>query len=1331
MKSNVKELKNRREDLLNKLNEAKHYRNKLFSFVEILKQQLNNKEISLEEFNSKVGKSLKGRTVEEWLSYYDDIISNYNEELHKLKSQIQNSESDKLSVITYIVLFILMASTITTLILNNSEQLRLVYEPIGRRVGLGAQEVTEPIIKEPAPIESNISNLSDAGEEILEPIPPIVINISNESVKIEEPLEIEEISKVKNSEFGSPSIIITASGERYAPTINIYNFTFPNGQENTIYNRSADTALAQPPAASAAHNGKNVTVNNCYDNLRMSDNKVCTVVSGLYNGDPWLRFNFTITEPISWITSIRIRMEANASSSARGEDVAFILYNNTARAWQRFGTDTKAEVTRQITLTNSRAISAVIGPNNQLRLLAEGINLDVGESFGVDYVEVIINATEPPPLTYNDVQRGTLQLSSGEISKSVNVASVSNNSAILFYSSTGSSVNPQSGHVTGILDKEDTITFSRVGTGEVMDISWYLANLSGINVQRGKVSSTGTMQINVNINKINTTGAYLIFTQSEPGTIFNADDWITGKIVNETRISFQMSSVASSLNGPISWQIVNATNGNFRVQRGDITMGLGITNFSIGLPTNINISKSFLLFSLREETADSYLGGAVSVAGYISNYTSLQFNRSQDSTSLVLSWQVIEFADSTNVQQGVATLLPNILQQDIPINKINQNSTAALLTGWMKAGSSNLTSTGGNDDNVGVSWYTAILNETGLQLNKKAYGLSSVGYSVISFNTTFPLFATFSNNVPPVFTNAFINTTDVNKNDTDVNLTIDWINGNGSIIANVTSNWYEDNNSIIRAALTFDLNHEDNDGYIYDYSGYHNPTNGGITPGSSFKWINNDCKIGGCYNRTNDFSAAYINSTNTKGLPTGNVPKSITSWFKHNDKSGVCRVAGQSGAVLGGFGNFATGQNFQIELCETSTNPIKILGWGASFDWNTGVNGASYADGKWHHAAVTYNASTTKLYIDGKEKASTTAYTFNTETNRIMIGQEIDGSGRAFDGQIDEFLIWNRSLSKNQILQLYEDGIANVSTKVLVGDETSIGKTYKAQLVVTDGINNSAFINTSEVLILSTTVNNNPTIDSVTLDTADDVNILEGGNRTLWFSFISTDLDGASNLDNTKASANISRTGETTRIASCTFANDIGVNSRNYSCNTNIVFYDGAGAWNINTYIEDVNGASVQSNLDTFVITETTAIVLDSGVISFPQVSSNQYNISSLSLIGINNTGNKDISNLRVSAKTLVSSSGTTFIPASNFSIGTDYSGTNACNVALTTTTRLANLTIPAGYANFTGSINGASVPAQAIGNKETLGLCLIHAPSNLISTTYSAAGGSAWIFIA
>ena len=61
----------------------------------------------------------------------------------------------------------------------------------------------------------------------------------------------------------------------------------------------------------------------------------------------------------------------------------------------------------------------------------------------------------------------------------------------------------------------------------------------------------------------------------------------------------------------------------------------------------------------------------------------------------------------------------------------------------------------------------------------------------------------------------------------------------------------------------------------------------------------------------------------------------------------------------------------------------------------------------------------------------------------------------------------------------------------------------------------------------------------------------------------------------------------------------------------------------------------------------------------------------------------------------------------------------------------MANKSAAAGFANFTGPINGTTLPAGATGNLEQVELCLIHAPADLASTTYSTANSGAWTIIA
>jgi len=289
-----------------------------------------------------------------------------------------------------------------------------------------------------------------------------------------------------------------------------------------------------------------------------------------------------------------------------------------------------------------------------------------------------------------------------------------------------------------------------------------------------------------------------------------------------------------------------------------------------------------------------------------------------------------------------------------------------------------------------------------------------------------------------------------------------------------------------------------------------------------------------------------------------------------------------------------------------------------------------------------------------------------------------------------------------------------------------------------------AYSDTISSIINVSIRNSLPAIGNVTLDMADSVSIIESGNKTLLFSFVMTDADNTSDINNFSGVANISRGGETTRHndtfeyandGGCFANNKIGENSMNFSCSIQIVFYDGAGEWNISVRANDTH-SFVQNITKTFTLIETTSIAIDVNTFAFPLVVPNNYNITSTTSILVNNTGNDDLTatgeTLNISAITLTPASGTTFIPASNFSMGTVYSNSDECDTSLvTTTTRFTNTTDAAGYSNFTGALVGTTLPAQATGNTESLELCLIHAPSNLVSTTYSTANSGAWTIIA
>ena len=98
-------------------------------------------------------------------------------------------------------------------------------------------------------------------------------------------------------------------------------------------------------------------------------------------------------------------------------------------------------------------------------------------------------------------------------------------------------------------------------------------------------------------------------------------------------------------------------------------------------------------------------------------------------------------------------------------------------------------------------------------------------------------------------------------------------------------------------------------------------------------------------------------------------------------------------------------------------------------DWDLG---SSIADDSWHHVAVTRDADADKVevFIDGASKGvkSIDASELTISPDGLLIGAEQDAVGTDFDvnqqyqGQMDEFIVYNRVLSQEEIDTLYNNG---------------------------------------------------------------------------------------------------------------------------------------------------------------------------------------------------------------------------------------------------------------------------------------------------------------------
>ena len=74
--------------------------------------------------------------------------------------------------------------------------------------------------------------------------------------------------------------------------------------------------------------------------------------------------------------------------------------------------------------------------------------------------------------------------------------------------------------------------------------------------------------------------------------------------------------------------------------------------------------------------------------------------------------------------------------------------------------------------------------------------------------------------------------------------------------------------------------------------------------------------------------------------------------------------------------------------------------------------------GVWQHIAGSYDGSMMRLYLDGVEIGSM------AETRALDMGSNVLIGGADMHGLIDEVAFYNRALTRNEILAIYNAGIA-------------------------------------------------------------------------------------------------------------------------------------------------------------------------------------------------------------------------------------------------------------------------------------------------------------------
>ncbi len=159
-------------------------------------------------------------------------------------------------------------------------------------------------------------------------------------------------------------------------------------------------------------------------------------------------------------------------------------------------------------------------------------------------------------------------------------------------------------------------------------------------------------------------------------------------------------------------------------------------------------------------------------------------------------------------------------------------------------------------------------------------------------------------------------------------------------------------------------------------------------------------------------------------------------------------------------------QAFWVKTTDSSNHVVTEKSWGhhfvfsddsrCAYKWVAGAVGDSgnfvcaskeVNDDEWHFIVVTYNElENLSLYIDGLLDNSTVPNeTVSANSVNLTIGARVDGSA-AFNGKIDDFAFFNRSLSADEVKRLYESKKVFYESDFDNGFDLTKGNAFKLKI---------------------------------------------------------------------------------------------------------------------------------------------------------------------------------------------------------------------------------------------------------------------------------------------
>ncbi|MEK6900246.1 MAG: LamG domain-containing protein, partial [Nanoarchaeota archaeon] len=327
----------------------------------------------------------------------------------------------------------------------------------------------------------------------------------------------------------------------------------------------------------------------------------------------------------------------------------------------------------------------------------------------------------------------------------------------------------------------------------------------------------------------------------------------------------------------------------------------------------------------------------------------------------------------------------------------------------------------------------------------------------------------------PVLSSLVLNTTNLETNDTTTNLTAYNVSNTAT---KVIYNWLRNSSSIMIANMPFERINYTNTTNAWDYSGY---GNNGSDQGS-IVWNDTGGYDGlGAYEFDGIDDQINIPYQGTHYTPR----RTITLWAKHPSISSVVGII--SNDDLGG------SRQFTISA-ESAGNSLTFRIWNTTA--STDACAIASSPNTWHFYAMTNNGTHVIGRVDGTTCIKAINGDLKVLAQPIKIGSGATSS-RYWNGTIDDVRIFNRTLSNEQILAIF-----NNRSDLIVAEETQRFENWTVIGYPNNGTGDGALV-ISSVNILNARPTQGTPILNTTNVTLNDTN----QNLTLYLQNVA-DIDG-------------------------------------------------------------------------------------------------------------------------------------------------------------------------------------------------------------------------------